>query len=211
MKWESLLELIGDEPIFSSKLLMAGQKSSTDIQLQLSRWLKSGRLFQLRRGWYALAPPYRKVEPHPFFIANQLKKASYISLQSALSFYGMIPEYVPVITSVTTGRPEVLNTPEGTFQYKHVKNAFFSGYHGIQITGDKTVFIATPEKCLLDLIYLTPGSHSFEYLRELRLQNDDVLDMDKMMEMADDFGGTKLVSAVKLLRRIFSVEEYRDL
>ncbi len=211
MKWESLLESIGDEPIFSSKLLMAGQRSNTEVQLQLSRWRKSGRLIQLRRGWYALAPPYRKAEPHPFFIANQLKRASYISLQSALSFYGMIPEYVPVITSVTTGRPEVLNTPEGTFQYKHVKNAFFSGYHGIEIAGDKIVFIATPEKSLMDLIYLTPGSQSLEYLQELRLQNDEVLDMDKMMEMADDFRSAKLISAVKLLRRIFPVEVYRDL
>ena len=211
MKWDFLLEIVGDEPVFSSKLLMAGKQSRGDIYLQMSRWVKTGRLHQLRRGWYVLAPPYRKVEPHPFFIANRLKKASYISLQSALSFYGMIPEYVPVITSVTTGRPEVLETVEGTFVYKHIKKTLFNTYRSIEVAIGQSIFIASPEKSLMDLIYLTPGSQSVDYLQELRLQNMESLDMNMMMRKAEDSGSPKMLAAVKILDRITQTEEYRDL
>jgi len=128
-----LLKSIGNEPVFTSSLLMTEGQSRIDIQLQLSRWVKAGKIEQLRRGCYILAAPYRKVEPHPFLIAGALKKASYISLQSALSFYGLIPEYVPVVTSVTTGRPETVNTTRETFSYKHIKTSFFVGYNNVEI------------------------------------------------------------------------------
>ena len=211
MKWKYLLETIGDEPLFSSNLLMAGRRSRADIQLQLSRWVKAGKVVQLRRGWYLLAAPYRKVDSHPFFIANRLKKASYISLQSALAYYGMIPEYVPVVTSVTTGRPEVVKTSEGTFAFKHIKKSLFNGYENLEIVDGQFIFIATPEKSLLDLIYLTPGSHQMEFLQELRLQNLDQLDMDKFSEMALALGSPKLQSAVKKVGEIIKTEEYREL
>jgi predicted transcriptional regulator of viral defense system len=69
------------------------------VRRQISRWVKVGRLHQLRRGLYALAPPYQKIVPHPFLVANRLVQGSYVSLQSALAHYGMIPEYVPVTYS----------------------------------------------------------------------------------------------------------------
>lgn len=59
---------------------------------------------QLRRGLYALAPPWRKRSPHPFLTANRLVPGSYVSGPSALAFAGAIPEYVPEVTSVTRPR-----------------------------------------------------------------------------------------------------------
>jgi len=91
MKWQALLALVADEALFSSALLLAGDVSAAQVRLQLSRWVKTGRLLQLRRGLYALAPTWRKLEPHPFLIANQLQRGSYVSLQSALAFYGSSP------------------------------------------------------------------------------------------------------------------------
>jgi hypothetical protein len=58
-----------------------------------------------------------------------MRKASYVSLQSALAYHGAIPEHVPMTTSVTTRRPERLQTPIGPFLYRHVKRSFFFGYN----------------------------------------------------------------------------------
>ena len=96
MKWNELLFLIGEEPVFSSGMLLAGRPSARQVRLQLSRWVKAGRLIQLRRGLYVLAKPWRKVEPHPFLLANSLRRGTYVSLQSALAWHGTIPEYVPM-------------------------------------------------------------------------------------------------------------------
>ena len=109
MKWEELLRLVGDEPVFSSGLLLSGGTPERQIRIQLSRWVRAGRLHQLRRGLYVLAPPWRKVEPHPFLVSNRIRKGTYVSLQSALGWHGAIPEHVPVVTAVGPGRPETFD------------------------------------------------------------------------------------------------------
>ena len=81
---------MGDEPVFETGLLLAGDVDPVDVRRQLSRWTAAGYLYQVRRGLYALAPPYRKVEPHPFLAANRIVRPSYVSLQSALAFHGFI-------------------------------------------------------------------------------------------------------------------------
>ena len=58
-----LLQVVGDEPVFETGLLLAGNVCRADVERQLSRWTRAGRILQLRRGLYSLAPPYRKVEP----------------------------------------------------------------------------------------------------------------------------------------------------
>ncbi len=211
MKWEDLLKIVGDEPVFSSALLMSGDRSRLNIRLQLSRWTKSGRVVQLRRGLYLLAKPYRKLSPHPFMLANCMKRPSYISLQTALSFYGMIPENVPTLTSVTAGRPEKLLTEEGSFIFKHVKKSFFNSYSMIEVGDRQSAFIATPEKSLLDLVYLTTGGETFAFLRELRLQNTERLDLDRLREMAEKSGSSKLKLAVERIIKVIGEEAYKEL
>ena len=88
MEFNWLLEIIGNEPLFETSLLFAGNVNPQEIRHQLSRWTAAGKIYQLRRGLYALAPPFQKVIPHPFLIANHLVPGSYISLQSAMAFYG---------------------------------------------------------------------------------------------------------------------------
>lgn len=211
MKWEELLHIVGDEPVFSTTFLMAGSQSRAAIQLQLSRWTKTRKIIKLRRGLYILGNPYRKVNPHPFLISNRMKSASYISLQSALSFYGMIPEYVPTITAVTTQRPEIIQTEDGIYIYKHVQKNFFKDFVYQVVSGDQSVFIATPEKSLLDLLYLTPGSDEMHYLQELRLQHTEILDVDLLMKIAFAHESPKLQRAVNRIKRIIESEDYLEL
>ena len=199
MKWIELLRIAGNESVFHSSILLAGSVDPADLGRQLSRWVRSGNLIQLRRGLYALSEQYRKVHPHPFVIANRLKPASYVSLQSALGYYNLIPEYVPTVTSVTTGRPETISTPLGSYIFKHVKKALFSGYQYVDLGNGQSAFIALPEKALLDLIYLTPGSDQPDYLRELRLQNVETLNMERFQDMAERSKSRKLSRAARQL------------
>jgi predicted transcriptional regulator of viral defense system len=110
--------------------------------------------------------------------------ASYVSLQSALAYYGMIPEYVPVTTSVTTSRPAHWETPLGIFDFRRIQVAFFDGYRLVDLGEKQQAFIASPEKALLDLIYLEPGGDTLDYLTELRLNNLQRLDWQLISRLA---------------------------
>jgi len=139
MEFNDLLDLVGEEPVFNSALLMAGDVNPRLMRQQLSRWVKSGKVYQLRRGLYALAPPYQKSKPHPFLVANYLQRGSYVSLQSALAHYSLIPEVTYVTTSVSGGRPEKIETPLGVFEFHHVKRELLFGYE-LQDLGGQSAF-----------------------------------------------------------------------
>lgn len=207
MEFERLLRIVGDEPVFETGLLLAGDVKPAHVRRQLSRWVKAGRVYQLRRGLYTLAPPFQKVKPHPFVVANHLVRGSYVSLQSALAHYGLIPEYVPVITSVTTSRPGRWNTPLGNYEFRHVKPNLLFGYQSLDVGDRQETFVASPGKALLDLIYLEPGADLPDYLRELRLQNLDQLDVVVLSQYADRAGSSKLKRAVKVISNFVGVED----
>lgn len=212
MDFESLLTLVGDDPVFESSLLLAGDINPGSVRQQLSRWVNNGQIYQLRRGLYAIAPPYQKVKPHPFKIANHLQKASYVSLQTALAYYGLIPEIFTITTSVTGGRPERLATPLGSFEFHHLKTELLFGYQMTDL-GEQSALLATPEKALLDLIYLQPGGASMAYLGELRLQNTELLDIGVLKRQSDKMKSPKLIQAVRRITQLITEKsiEYEDL
>jgi len=211
MKWEELLHKVGDEPVFRTGFLAGTEESLAGLRLQLSRWVKTGRLIQLKKGLYTLAQPYRKVAPHPFVLANAMKKASYVSTQSALAYYGMIPEYVPVVTSVTTRRPEQAETHLGRFVFRHIKKSWFHSYKQVRLGSGQKAFIAAPEKALLDLVYLTPASDNYDFLSELRLQNWEQLNKDTILRLADNSRSAKLRRAAKIIVKLSEQEKGQEL
>ncbi len=196
MDFEQLLQMVGEEPVFETALLLAGKVNPDTVRLQLTRWKNNGRVYQLRRGLYAIAPPYQKVKPHPFVIANHLQRASYVSGQSALAFYGLIPDTVQITLSVTAGRPERVETPLGVFDFRHIKPELLSGYRMMVLhsprSPEQQALVATPEKALLDLVYLQPGGDRPAYLGELRLQNLERLDIDELHRQVETFETPKL-------------------
>jgi predicted transcriptional regulator of viral defense system len=207
MEFETLLSTVGDEPVFETGLLLAGDRSPGYVRRQLSGWVDSGRLWQLRRGLYTLAPPYQQAAPHPFLVANRLMSGSYVSLQSALAYYGLIPEHVAVVTSVTTERPGEWDTPLGTFLYRHIRPGLFYGYRRVDLGVDhQRAFIASPAKALLDTVYLRPGGDSRDYLASLRLQNLDQLDQHELRRLADRAGKPKLLRAVDVILELAAEE-----
>lgn len=213
MEFSHLVEIVGNEPAFETGLLLAGEVDPNDVRRQLSRWVKAGRLYQLRRGLYALAPPFQKVKPHPFIIANRVVRGSYVSLQSALAHYGLIPDVVPVVTSVTTGRPGRWETPLGAYEFRHIKASLFFSYRLVEVSPGQRAFLATPEKALLDLAYLHPGGDSPAYLQALRLQNLERLDLDALQRLAEEAGKPKLRRAAACIAQLAraEAEEYEVL
>ncbi|MDZ7272128.1 MAG: hypothetical protein ONB17_10970 [candidate division KSB1 bacterium] len=199
--------------MFESALLLAGDVDTRQVHRQLCLWAKEGRLYQLRRGLDALAPPFRKVRPHPFLIANRLVRGLYVSCQSALAHCGLIPEHVPLVVSVTTARPGRWETPLGTFEFRHIKTDWLHGYRQLDLGGGQKAFLARPEKALLDWIYLHPGADSPAYLSELRLQHLERLELDKLLGLAEGSGRPKLKRAAGAVADLARAEaqEYETL
>jgi len=181
MKFDDVLSLVGDLPLFETGLLLVGNVDPNDVRRQLSRWTRAGKIRQLRRGLYTFAPPYNKIVPHPFLVANAMVTGSYVSGTSALAYYGLIPEYVPRTFSATLSRPSQW---DGGFVFQHLAPHLFFGYQSIEVVKGQFAFIAQPEKAILDLAHLTPDSDTQAYLTELRLQNLERLDLKRLQEFA---------------------------
>lgn len=213
MEFHELLQIVGEEPVFETALLLAGAVKPAAIQRQLARWTAAGRLYQLRRGLYSLAPPYQKVKPHPFAVANALVRGSYVSLQAALAHYGLIPEYTPVVTNVCGRRPGRWETALGVFEYHHVKTGWLHGYRLLDLGARQRAFVATPEKALLDLVHLQPDGDDPAYLAELRLQNLERLDLGRLAELVGQSSSPKLRRAARHIAALARVEvkEYETL
>ena len=201
MKFSELLEIVEDEPVFETGFLMAGRSPEPGLPAQLSRWHRSGRLFRLRRGLYSLAPPYRKLIPHPFLVANRLVPGSYVTGLSALAFAHAIPEFVPEVTSCGPGRQHVRTTALGRYSFRYLKGDLRRGYRLVNLGRGQSAFVASPEKAFLDLVHLQPGGDDPAWIGELRL-NVENLSPDVMRDLASSLGRPKLIRAAACVRAL---------
>jgi predicted transcriptional regulator of viral defense system len=206
MNVESLVAAFADQPVVESSSIITLSGDAKAARVQISRWVSSGVLIQLRRGYYLLARQYRRKEPDVHYIANVLSSPSYVSLEYALAYYGLIPEAVAVITSVTTRRPETIQTPIGRFEYRHIAQQHFWGYETRDAAGVAPVQMALPEKALLDLVYLSPGGIGEGFFESLRLQHFESLDADRLTAFAKRFGGRKMPAAARALLKYTASE-----
>lgn len=204
MKWGTFLERFGDCAVIEPAMVYAGEPNPDALQAQLSRWVNAGRLIKLARGKYVLAPPYRRVDLPLEHVANRLVYPSYVSMESALAWYDLIPEAVAVVTSVTTARPRVLENVLGTFRYRHIRRGLFWGFESVILHGQQCV-IASPEKAVLDLFYFRSGVATAEEIQEMRFQNLDRLDEGRLLAFARRTGVNKLITGAERLLQHRSV------
>jgi predicted transcriptional regulator of viral defense system len=207
MRYEQLLELVGDQGFFdlASVVQLSGERRET-IRVQLHRWMKAGKLLALRRGMYAFAERYRRGGLHPAKLANALMSPSYISTHWALGFFGLIPERVVTYTSVTSRTPGTFENDFGTFTYRHVKREAFFGYRSLHLDGE-SVLLAEPEKALLDLWYLEKGVWTAARMKEMRFQNPGTASHEKLLEYAARFGSPSLLRAAGVWSEVCAREE----
>lgn len=213
MYFQQVVQKLANVHLFESGHLYAGADNPQQVQRQLADWVRAGKIVQLRRGLYTAAQPYQSEQPHSYVIANHLVRGSYISLHSALSYFDLIPEHVAVVTSVTTGRPGTWQNLYGHFSFQHIQPALFFGFQYRLVTNTQWAFVATPEKALLDLIYLTPDADKAGYIRALRLQNLDQLDTGRLRANVERMGKPKLKRVLPHILQVVEEEltEYTPL
>jgi len=131
------------------------------------RWEKQGLLIKLRNGYYAFAD-IASTEGFAHYAASKIYKPSYISLHTALAFHGIIPEATNEITSVSSLKTSTFKNNLGTFSYKKIKPSLMFGYDAVEKNGF-TFFMASPEKAILDLLYLEPSYNFKKEIRNLQL------------------------------------------
>ena len=137
----------------------------------LSRWIKKGLLIRLRQGYFTF-PEYKGKPDYPWYFANRMYRPSYISLHSALSFHGIIPESVIQITSVTSLKTAYFVNLFGEFSYKTIKKELMYGYDLKTMSDGRTLQIADPEKALSDMLYLYPEYSTTQDMLDLRLDEE---------------------------------------
>lgn len=173
----------------------------------LTRWIKKGYLIRLRQGYFAFSE-YKYKPDYALYFANRIYAPSYISLHTALSFYGMIPEAVVQITNVTSLKTNTFSNDFGEYSYKNVKENLMFGYELKMLHDNHAIQIATPEKALLDLLYLYPFYNNEQDLENLRLDEDylhDELNADLLMEYCSKFENKALDYRVKLLLKTYDL------
>jgi len=159
------------------------------------RWEKQGLLIKLRNGYYAFAD-IAATKGFAHYAAGKIYKPSYISLQTALAFHGIIPEATNEITSVSSLKTSTFENSLGTFSYKKIKPSLMFGYNAVEKNGF-TFFMASPEKAILDLLYLEPYYNLKKEIKNLRL------DWKKLTVFAKKFEKKVILEKIALLKEIF--------
>ena len=120
----------------------------------LKRAVASREVWRVHRGLYCLSGRYLQGRINPLELAQRIHGPSYVSLETALSHHGWIPEAVHAITSVTLGRARSFNALVGLFSFTRVpQRSFLSGVRRASVEGGGAFFLATPLKALADLAY----------------------------------------------------------
>ena len=146
---------------------------------KINQLVKEGQLSPVKKGLYIPGLNLRTFKPESFLIANHLWGPSHVSLESALSFWGLIPERVYETTSITIKAAKKYNTAVGRFSYTHVPLPYYAfGLKSVTLTEKQVALIATPEKALCDKIITTTGI----YLRSVKQTKEFLIDDLRMEE-----------------------------
>ncbi len=196
MNWSDLQQKARLIPIFTINDVLKWFPTETENQIlvQLSRFVKSQQLSQPRKGIYLLAE-YQIDDP--LLLANALRKPSYISLETAMNYYGLIPDIPAAITSITTRKTKSYDCTFGKFIYRSVKPELFFGFEYVEPTKNRPLGynIALPEKALLDYLQLNPHINNLE---ELRLRSTENINIEWLHTFAKHFANrvSKLVEKI---------------
>ena len=172
----------------------------------LTRWIRKGYITRLKQGYYTF-PDYKSKRDFSLYFANRIYKPSYISLHTALSFYGMIPEAVSQITSVTSLKTVTFKNDFGDYSYKNIKDNLMFGYELKEMDEYRRLMFATPEKALLDLLYLYPFYNSEKEMEELRIDEyylREDLNVEMLMSYNGRFKSKALDKRTRLLQKVYN-------
>lgn len=156
MSLEAQIRKLSTQPI-SYSMALSLLKGYSNLNDKLHRLVRDGLLQPLRRGLYTAGPAIDGGRPEPILLANHISGPSYVTAETALSYYGLIPERVFMVVSATTKTSRTYRTPAGVFSYYHLPLPYYSyGLRSVKLNEDQYAMMASPLKALFDKIIFTP-------------------------------------------------------
>jgi len=173
----------------------------------LTRWTRQSLLAKLRNSWYSF-PEYLKTPNIQHFVSNKIYTPSYVSLHSALAFYGIIPEAIVQTTAVSSLKKANYENLFGSFSYQQILPELMFGYEQKSFLNKQSLFFATPEKAILDLLYLYPQYNSEQEIAELRFDEEFMqvdLNVERLNEFAEKFHSKAVKNRVNILLKLYDL------
>ncbi len=180
---------------------------------KITRLFESGTVIRIKKGLYCFSEEFRKDPLCREYIANLIFGPSYISLEYALAFHGLIPERVSTVTSVTTRRSRKFDTPVGAFSYQMMTENKYSIGADLVRTGKVSFLIATPEKALVDKIWndkrlrvLSVSDFESYLLDDLRIDPERLskLGESRLLSIANMYNSAKINNLVTCILNLRS-------
>ena len=201
MKYKDLQRYFPDRIFTFAELHQVIPESRESVRAQIQVMVKRGDVQPLKRGVYCLA----HATVTPYQISNKLVQPSYLSLETALAQYQLIPDVIRSLTAITSKKTQSYQNSMGLFVYRHLPHHQFFG-----ITEEKGILLASPEKALLDYLYLNSRQFSvtISCLQEARFQNLETLDFALLKTYAKKFNQKKLIALVHLLESYLHSSDY---
>lgn len=196
---------------FDYQALSNALAASTHIRRDISKLLKRNHIIRIKKGLYIWGENLRETPYSKQVLSNLIYGPSYISLEYALSFYGLIPERVHIVTAVTPQRNKLFKTPLGTFEYRYLNlEAYPWGITWKKIEGTGSFLIARPEKALLD--YLATRVKKWEgqdtikgfLYEDLRIDQQEFkkINLSKVKELGSYYKSSAIKNFIKEVMKI---------
>lgn len=205
---------------FKNKFEIFGLFSIQDIRKiipdfyfkNLNQWQKKNYIIKLKNGWYCF-PGFLKQSKANWLIANSIYQPSYISLESILSFYGLIPEVIFTTTSVATLKTMIYKTAVGDLYYYTIKPELYFGYRFLPFSSNETVNqfnrqlrVAELEKAILDFFYLRNNYRTKQDIVDLRfdrhiIQNE--LNIETLYNYLSKFKSKILEQCIEMMLEVY--------
>jgi len=192
-------------PLFSVKEI--GKLFSGFDSRRLVEWQKRGYIEKLRNSFYCFSDT-ENAEQFLYYSANIMYHPSYVSLESALSVYGFIPEQVFQTISCTTLKTQMFNTKRGRFVYHHIKPKLYFGYKLVPWK-NFNYLIAEPEKVLIDYLYLHPEIKNVSDIDSLRwnvFKINETISLNKLDVYCTHISSAALEKRIILLKEFLNAE-----
>ncbi len=199
LEFEKALKIF---PVFSVKDIQ--KRFSGFDSRRLVEWQQKGYLLKIKRGYYCFSERNRG-EHFLYLAANKIYSPSYISFESALAYYDLIPEGVFTTISATTKNTANYSTSLGDFSYRHIKPSLFFGYKLLK-EKDFTIKIAEPEKVILDYFYINK-INSFEEMEAIRFNKiiaNEIISFDKLRIYQKVFNSKILETRIQMFIQIIN-------
>ncbi|HMJ70147.1 MAG TPA: hypothetical protein VK508_14675 [Cyclobacteriaceae bacterium] len=206
MDYKSTLISLATQPL-PHQMLLTILKDYQKPNDKIHRLLKDGILQSIKKGLYIIGPALNiNSKPEPFLLANHILGPSYVSVETALSYHGLIPERVYEIASMTTKATRKFKTSYGNFTYTKLPLPYYSfGIRSEKLADDQYAMIASPEKALCDKVITTSGLQlrskkgAKEFLLENMRMDEDMLKQMNVNEMSTWIKGSQKEESLSML------------